>query len=364
MIIYIHGFGSHGNGSKAVALRDFCKRKNIHFIAPSLSTIPDLAIQTLEELIESFQMTENVSLVGSSLGGYYAMSLSYKYNLPCVLINPAIYPYKTLSRALGFPPNFYDQSTYEWNISHLEMLKKHEVKEYSGENALLMVQTADEVLDYTEAVEKLSRAQMIIEEGGDHGFQGIERHFQTIIEFLDTATEPKFDIEKYKKVLEFAARAHGEQKTPMGYPYLAHIVSVASEIIAASSELNSDELDLAISCALLHDTIEDTATLFEEIEAEFGEQVAHGVSALTKNKSLSSKEEQMQESLKKLLQQPKAVQSVKLADRISNLSNVPAHWDEAKKKKYALEAQMIYDALKEAHLSLAMRLKNKIECYL
>lgn len=364
MIIYIHGFGSHGNGSKAIALRNYCKTNNIPFIAPSLSTIPDLALQTVEELIEAFQRFENVSLVGSSLGGYYAMYLSNKYNIPCVLINPAVYSYKTLQRALGASPNFYDQSTYEWTAKHLDMLKQYDIKSYQGENALLLLQTGDEVLDYAEAVAKLPKAHMIIEEGGDHGFKGLDRHFQTIIDFLDSNEKPKFDIENYKKVLEFAARAHGEQKTPMGYPYLAHIVSVASEIIASPSVFKNDEMDLAISCALLHDTIEDTNTLFEEIELEFGEEVAHGVAALTKDKSLLSKEEQMQESLRKLLQQPKAVQSVKLADRISNLSNVPTHWDETKKRKYVLEAQMIYDALKEAHPSLAFRLKNKIETYL
>lgn len=185
MIIYIHGFGSHGEGSKAVALRDFCKHNTIRFIVPSLPTIPDLAIQTLEELIEAFQMTEKVSLIGSSLGGFYTIYLAHKYNLSCVLINPAIYPYKTLSRALGFPPNFYDQSSYEWSQTHLDMLKKYAVEEYQGENALLMVQTADEVLDYREAVEKLSWSKMIVEEGGDHGFKGFERHFQTIVEFLE-----------------------------------------------------------------------------------------------------------------------------------------------------------------------------------
>jgi uncharacterized protein len=184
MVIYIHGFGSHGEGSKAVALREFCKQKGIRFIAPSLSTIPDLAIQTLEELIEAFQTTEKVTLIGSSLGGFYTMHLSHKYDLPCVLINPAIYAYKTLSRALGFPPNFYDQSTYEWTPNHLEMLQKYEVREYEGEKALLMVQTADEVLDYREAVDKLSRAEMVIEEGGDHGFKGFDRHLQRIVEFL------------------------------------------------------------------------------------------------------------------------------------------------------------------------------------
>lgn len=184
MIIYIHGFGSHGNGSKAIALRDYCKSHNIPFIAPSLSTIPDLAIQTVSELIEAFQRFENVSLVGSSLGGYYAMYLSHKYDIPCVLINPAVYSYKTLQRALGASPNFYDQSTYEWTKTHLDMLKQYDIESYQGENALLMVQSGDEVLDYAEAVAKLPKAQMIIEEGGDHGFKRVERHFDAIVEFL------------------------------------------------------------------------------------------------------------------------------------------------------------------------------------
>lgn len=184
MIIYIHGFGSHGNGSKTIALRNYCKANNIPFIAPSLSTIPDLAIQTVEELIEAFQAFGEVSLIGSSLGGYYTMYLSHKYALPCVLINPAVYSYKTLQRALGDSPNFYDQSRYEWTIKHLDMLKRYDVETYQGENALLMVQTGDEVLDYAEAVAKLPKAQMIIEEGGDHGFKEIERHFDTIVKFL------------------------------------------------------------------------------------------------------------------------------------------------------------------------------------
>jgi len=51
MIIYIHGYGSHGLGSKAEKFRQYCKENNIAYIAPSLSYIPDLAIQTLSILL-------------------------------------------------------------------------------------------------------------------------------------------------------------------------------------------------------------------------------------------------------------------------------------------------------------------------
>ena len=81
MIIYIHGFGSSGEASKAKMLRAYCQENKIRFIAPSLPTIPDLAIKTLSELIESYQDNEPVHLMGSSLGGYYSLYLSDKYNL-------------------------------------------------------------------------------------------------------------------------------------------------------------------------------------------------------------------------------------------------------------------------------------------
>ena len=184
MIIYIHGFGSSGEASKAKALRYFCHQQQIRFIAPSLPSIPDLAIKTLSELIESYQENEPVSLIGSSLGGYYALYLSDKYNLKAALINPAVNAPETLHQALGHGVNYYDDSRYEWNESHLDMLVNYEIEEPEEDSILLLLQKGDEVLDYEEACDALPNAQTILEEGGSHSFDGIERHFETIIAFL------------------------------------------------------------------------------------------------------------------------------------------------------------------------------------
>jgi len=185
MIIYIHGFGSSGEASKAKLLRAYCQKEGIRFIAPSLPTIPDLAIQTLSELIESYQ--EPVYLMGSSLGGYYALYLSDKYNLKAVLINPAVNASDTLQRAIGHGVNYYDNSTYEWNASHLEMLESYEIEEPNLENILLLLQKGDEVLDYEEALDFLEGAKMIVEEGGNHSFEGLDRHLENIKRFFGVA---------------------------------------------------------------------------------------------------------------------------------------------------------------------------------
>ena len=181
MIIYIHGFGSHGLGNKANAFRNYFKEKGEAFIAPSLSYIPDLATQTLEELIESY---DDVKLIGSSLGGYYTLYLAQKYGLKAVLINPSIYPYITLKKVVGKAPSFYDESHFVWMESHLKMLKKYETYSVVQEDIMLLLQKGDETLDYKEAVTKLPNAKQVVEEEGSHSFDGIERYFDEVYEFL------------------------------------------------------------------------------------------------------------------------------------------------------------------------------------
>jgi predicted esterase YcpF (UPF0227 family) len=182
MVLYIHGFGGSGEGFKAKVFRKYFKGKNEDFIAPSLSYIPELALKTLEELIELHK--GKVSLIGSSLGGFYAIYLAQKYNIKAVLINPSIYPYITLSKCLGNAPSFYDTSHFEWMESHIAMLKNYRVKLTKQSNFMLLLQKGDELLDYKEAAEKFSKAELIIEEGGNHSFEAIERHFQRVDTFL------------------------------------------------------------------------------------------------------------------------------------------------------------------------------------
>ncbi len=185
MIIYIHGFGSHGLGSKAKIFRNYFNSIGANFIAPSLSYVPKLAIQTLEELIKSYN--EEIYLIGSSLGGFYATYLSHMPEVKkVVLINPAIKPMQTLSRTLGDAPNFYDNSSFKWNKNHLEMLKQYVLDEPCRiESFMILLQKGDELLDYNDAVYKYDGAKQIVEEGGSHSFDGVERYFDTIKEFFN-----------------------------------------------------------------------------------------------------------------------------------------------------------------------------------
>lgn len=181
MIIYIHGFASSGEGMKARLFREYFKTQDEGFIAPSLSYIPDLAIKTLEEMIESY--SGEIKLIGSSLGGYYTLYLSQKYNLKAVLINPSIYPYKTLKGSEGSMVHYHDGSKFEWKQEHFEKLRDFETTDVDESRVLLLLQKGDETLNYKEAIKKLPNSTQIVEEGGDHGFVDIQRHFKIIQDF-------------------------------------------------------------------------------------------------------------------------------------------------------------------------------------
>lgn len=170
----------------------------------------------------------------------------------------------------------------------------------------------------------------------------------------------------YQQAWNFASRMHRGQTLPgTDLPYINHIANVAMEVmtaIAVTGEIVHP--DLAVQCALLHDTIEDTGCTFADLEKHFGLSVAEGVQALSKDKHLPTKSEQMADSLRRIRQQPVEVWMVKLADRITNLQTPPAHWSKEKTAAYRQEAMVILEELGSANHSLATRLAAKIEAYL
>lgn len=165
-----------------------------------------------------------------------------------------------------------------------------------------------------------------------------------------------------QRALQVAAQAHQAQRfSGTELPYLLHVTQVAAEVMAVAGEPNTD-CTLAVLCALLHDTLEDTALTEAELEAEFGAAVLAGVKALTKDETLP-KDKRMADSLRRISEQPPQVAWVKLADRITNLQTPPGHWDAPKINAYRAEAQEILTALGSAHPGLAARLAAKLAAY-
>lgn len=159
-----------------------------------------------------------------------------------------------------------------------------------------------------------------------------------------------------------SGQTYGGQHKDEKIEYINHIGSVVFEIMNASKNTSDFNTALAVKCAFLHDTIEDTSLSIEDLEKEYGQQVKEGVLALTKNTDLE-KQDQMMDSLNRIKAQPKEIWAVKMADRICNLYAPPYYWKQSKKEKYLEEAKVIYEHLKEGNDYLAKRLSEKIEMY-
>lgn len=176
-----------------------------------------------------------------------------------------------------------------------------------------------------------------------------------------------WSIDHLQKTWYLIAKLHQGQKyggdeEGLQIEYINHIGSVTFEILQALQHDETLNGDFAVSCALLHDSIEDTPFTFDSVQDLFGEAVANGVSALTKNTSLE-KDNQMMDSLTRIKKQPKEVWSVKMADRICNLYSPPFYWNTEKKKQYHAESLLVYENLKDGNAYLANRLKEKIDHY-
>ena len=192
--IYIHGFNSSPQSHKAQSvIRYFAALGRVDDLqVPALPASPQAAMCCLESIIEGLRSKgfEDIILMGSSLGGYYATYLVEKYGCKAVLINPAVKPYELLNDYLGLNTNVYTGEQYELQASHVSellVLDKPEIKDPT--RYFVLVQTADETLDYRQAVSKFHESQCHVEVGGDHSFIGFDRMMAAIMNFA--SDEPK-----------------------------------------------------------------------------------------------------------------------------------------------------------------------------
>ncbi|MCB9013452.1 MAG: bifunctional (p)ppGpp synthetase/guanosine-3',5'-bis(diphosphate) 3'-pyrophosphohydrolase [Bacteroidales bacterium] len=169
----------------------------------------------------------------------------------------------------------------------------------------------------------------------------------------------------YQEAIKFAAHKHMENNQKVKgseLPYVVHLSNVAMEIILAAPQTDGFSLSFAVQVALLHDTLEDTSTTYEELSKSFGSDIAEAVLALTKDQKIP-RALQTTDSLARIKKLRKEVWAVKLADRITNLQSPPAVWDKEKRTAYNKDAMLILEALKEGNKYLADRLEKKIVEY-
>jgi predicted esterase YcpF (UPF0227 family) len=183
MILYLHGFNSAPASRKAQALQAYLESQGLpdRFCCPALPHRPAEAVTVIATAIR--RCGGQPTLVGSSLGGFYATHFAECCGLRAVLINPAITPYLGLESYLGTQQNLYTGARYSLTRADLDGWRALAVERVDPERYLLLLETGDEVLDWREAARKYEGARSVIRDGGDHTLLSFGEHLPRILAF-------------------------------------------------------------------------------------------------------------------------------------------------------------------------------------
>ncbi len=196
MILYLHGFRSSPQSFKArlmaKAMAD--RGESEHWRCPQLPASPAAAIniargQALELINASPDRDPSrLTIVGSSLGGYYATCLAEQLGTRAVLLNPAVQAPRDLATQVGTHTEFHSDIPFIFLPEYVDELAAMSVSRLTHpERYLLIAATGDEVLDWREMRDFFAGCRQRIVQGSDHGLSDFETWLPEVMDFAGHA---------------------------------------------------------------------------------------------------------------------------------------------------------------------------------
>lgn len=192
MILYLHGFRSSPSSFKARFLAERLQSLGLQdkYICPQLPASPQAAIQLAQACIAHVNPGD-LTVIGSSLGGFYATWLAEQTGCRAVLLNPAVKPPRDLEKYVGMHTQYHSDAPFEFKreyIAELEVLVSAKITLPS--RYFLVAATGDEVLDWREMVDHYPLTKQLIINGGDHGLSDFADYADAILTFCGVDVPP------------------------------------------------------------------------------------------------------------------------------------------------------------------------------
>ena len=187
MILYLHGFRSSPSSMKArmMSRRMQESGRADEFHCPQLPASPTHAIQLTQRLCADWNPAE-LTIIGSSLGGYYATYLAEQFHCRAVLLNPAVKPPRDLASYVGVSTLYHSDDVFEFKEEYVHELPLYTIdKVTQPERYFLIAATGDEVLDWHEMAEHYAQSRQLIIEGSNHAISGFGDYIDQIMAFCD-----------------------------------------------------------------------------------------------------------------------------------------------------------------------------------
>ena len=188
-VIYLHGFRSSPQSSKAVRVGQDLATRGVGYACPALDIAPLTAMAQIHTAIDhALSQGDRVRLIGSSLGGFFASAVMESHpqraQFKAALLNPAPWPARDLAPYVGELPAWHTQEVLNFRREYIDDLKALEVGITTPERYLLVAAKGDELLDWKEMVARYPGAHRHVIEGSDHGLSDFDDHWPIIRTFL------------------------------------------------------------------------------------------------------------------------------------------------------------------------------------
>ena len=185
MILYLHGFRSSPLSLKARLLGQHMQAlgRGAEYICPQLPASPNAALALALGLVDACP-AEQLSIIGSSLGGYYATFLAERLGCRAALLNPAVHPAQDLDRHIGASTDFHSGQPFEFKPEYIAELEALAVARITQpQRYFLLAASGDEVLDYRDMLAHYAGAAQHVIQGSDHGISDFEQYLPSVLAF-------------------------------------------------------------------------------------------------------------------------------------------------------------------------------------
>jgi predicted esterase YcpF (UPF0227 family) len=191
MILYLHGFRSSPQSFKARVVGERMRQLGVadQLLCPQLDASPAEAMDLALGLVERYP-GDQLAIIGSSLGGFYATWLAERLGCRAVLLNPAVKPFQDLDKYVGLTTAFHSDQPFEFKPHYIDELRALAVDKVSKpERYFLLAATGDEVLDYRDMLAHYAGARQHVIEGSDHAIAEFPDYVDEVLAFCGIDTK-------------------------------------------------------------------------------------------------------------------------------------------------------------------------------
>lgn len=192
MILYLHGFRSSPKSYKANLMAQAMHDRGLadQWVCPQLPASPQRALELCNYLIEQARQAsgmdpaQDLTVAGSSLGGYYATCLAERWKCRAVVMNPVVHAARDLATQVGEHTMYHSEAPFLFLPEYVDELADMAVgRPAHPERYYLLAAKGDEVLSWREMADWYAGHQGRILEGSDHGISDFDRYLPEVMAF-------------------------------------------------------------------------------------------------------------------------------------------------------------------------------------